>query len=46
MTTTTRRMLSEIEERIARLEAAIEALAQKSKIVHLPGVVEACLRDL
>lgn len=46
LTPTTRAMLAETEERIARLEAALQAPAQKSKIAYLPGVVEACLRDL
>lgn len=38
-------MLTEAEERIARLEAAIQTSAQKSKIAYLPGVVEACYRQ-
>lgn len=42
VTPTTRNMLMEAEERVAHLEAAIRLPAQKSKIVHLPGVVEAC----
>lgn len=46
LTPTTRTMLTETEDRITRLEAAIQAPAQKSKIAYLPGVVEACLRDL
>lgn len=46
LTPTTRTMLTEAEERIARLEAAIQTPTQKSKIAYLPGVVEACLRDL
>jgi hypothetical protein len=46
VTRTTREMLAETEERIARLEVMVQAPAQKSRIAYLPDVVEACLRDL
>jgi hypothetical protein len=45
VTQTTKAMLEEAEERVARIEAAIRASGER-KSVYLPGVVETCLRDL
>ncbi|HLY21141.1 MAG TPA: recombinase family protein [bacterium] len=45
-TKTTRRMVAETEERIARLEAALAIPEEKPKVVYLPSVVEAFARDL
>ena len=39
-------MLTETEERIAHLETALQASAEKPTVVYLPSMVEACLRDL
>ena len=46
LTPTTRDMLTETEERIARLEAALGVPAEKPKVVYLPSIVEGCLHDL
>ncbi len=45
-TSTTREMLTETEERIARLEASLHAPARQRNVVYLPSLVKACLRDL
>jgi len=45
-TPSTRQMLQDAEERVAELEATVRAPARPRKIVYLPTVVEACLRDL
>ncbi len=46
LTPTTPDMLTETEERMARLEASLQAPAEKPKVVYLPSVAEACLKDL
>ncbi len=39
-------MLQEAERRVADLEAVLRSPAGRRKVVYLPNVVEACLRDL
>ncbi len=39
-------MFEEAEQRVTELEAALRGPVERRKVVYLPGVVEACLRDL
>lgn len=39
-------MLEEAERQVAELETVLQSPADRRKVVYLPGIVEACLRDL
>jgi hypothetical protein len=45
LTPTTKAMLEESERKVSECDAALRSQGQR-KVVYLPGVVDACLRDL
>ncbi|HKV45403.1 MAG TPA: hypothetical protein VJT32_12150 [bacterium] len=46
VTRTTKAMLEEAEHRVQELESTLVTPLAQRKVVHLPSIVDACLRDL